>query len=84
MVRFYSLLKVKSSVNTERIFGSSPPGVFVGRIGYPHVYAGPLVPPILGDTSLFDMPEKWVGKPIDEIINFRTFNIYFKEIMLVF
>ena len=72
MVRFYSLLKVKSSVNTERIFGSSPPGVFVGRIGYPHVYAGPLVPPILGDTSLFDMPEKWVGKPIDEIINFRT------------
>jgi hypothetical protein len=72
MVRLYSFLRVKNLIGAERIFGSSPPGVFIGRIGYPHVYAGPLIPPILGDTSLFDMPEMWVGRTIDEIINFRT------------
>lgn len=72
MVRLYSFLKVKSIVESERISGSSPPAVFVGRIGYPYVYAGPLIPPVLGDTSIFDTPERWIGKTIDEIINFRT------------
>jgi len=72
IVRLYSFIKVKNLIDKERILGSSPPGVFVGRIGYPYVYAGPLIPPILGDTSLFDIPEKWVGKTIDEIIGFRT------------
>ena len=52
--------------------GSSPPGIFVGRVGYPYVYAGPLVPPVVGDTSLFDFPEQWLGKTVDEIIEFRT------------
>ena len=28
------------------IAGSSPPGVFVGRFGYPKVFVGPMVPPI--------------------------------------
>jgi len=72
MARLYSLLKIRNLVSADRIFGSSPPSIFVGRIGYPFVNAGPLVPPVLGDTSLFDMPEKWIGKTVDEIINFRT------------
>ncbi len=72
VTKLYSFLRVKNLVNSDKIFGSSPPGVFVGRIGYPYVYAGPLVPPVLGDTSLFDTPEKWVGKTIEEIIDFRT------------
>jgi len=72
IARLYSFIKVKSLVSSEEILGSSPPGVFVGRIGYPHVYAGPLIPPFLGDTSILDMPEKWVGRTVDEIINFRT------------
>jgi hypothetical protein len=54
------------------IDGASPPGVFVGRIGYPYVYAGPLVPPVHEDTSLFDLPEFWFGKSIDEIVGFRS------------
>ncbi|RLI21860.1 hypothetical protein DRO54_02550, partial [Candidatus Bathyarchaeota archaeon] len=54
------------------IEGASPPSVFVGRIGYPYVYAGPLVPPIREDTSMFDIPELWFGKPIDEIVRFRS------------
>lgn len=52
--------------------GACPPGVFVGRIGYPYVYAGPLVPPVHEDTSLYDLPELWFGKSIDEIVGFRS------------
>jgi len=72
LMKFYSFMKVKNLVNTEEVIGSSPPGVFVGRIGYPHVYAGPLVPPIGGDTSILDAPEEWVGKTVEEIVDFRT------------
>ena len=65
-------LKIKNQVYSNHIYGSSPPSVFIGRIGYPHVYAGPLVPPVLGNTSLYDSPEHWLGKTFEEIINFRT------------
>ena len=59
-------------MQTQDIFGASPPSVFVGRIGYPYVYAGPLVPPVREDTSLYDLPEFWFGKTIDEIVGFRS------------
>lgn len=51
--------------------GSSPPGVFIGRIGYPSVSIGPLVPPVHGDTGLLDTPELWLGKSIEDIVRFR-------------
>ncbi|MCX9011931.1 MAG: Nre family DNA repair protein, partial [Candidatus Methanoperedens sp.] len=54
------------------IDGSSPPGVFVGRIGYPYVSVGPLIPPSHGDTALLDTPEMWIGKSIDDIVDFRS------------
>ncbi len=72
LLKINSFLKVRSIVDTTQMAGSSPPGIFVGRVGYPYVYAGPLVPPMLGDTSLFDTPEDWLGKTVDEIIGFRT------------
>ncbi|MEM2463993.1 MAG: Nre family DNA repair protein [Candidatus Bathyarchaeia archaeon] len=72
LTRLFFFMKTKNLIESEKVFGSSPPGVFVGRIGYPYVYAGPLVPPFLGDTSLLDFPEKWVGRAVDEIIGFRT------------
>ena len=56
----------------EDIAGMSPPSVFIGRIGYPNVYAGPLVPPVHEDTSIYDLPEQWFGKSIDEIVGFRS------------
>ncbi len=52
--------------------GSSPPSVFVGRSGYPRVAIGPLVPPIVGDTSLLDTPELWTGRSVQEIVEFRS------------
>ena len=57
--------------DAKQIAGSSPPGVFVGRFGYPKVSIGPMVPPVSGDTELLDTPELWMGKGFDEIVDFR-------------
>jgi len=72
MVRLNSFIRAVPMIKGLDIDGASPPSVFVGRIGYPYVYAGPLVPPVHEDTSLYDLPELWFGKPIDEIVNFRA------------
>ncbi|MEM3086485.1 MAG: Nre family DNA repair protein [Halobacteria archaeon] len=56
---------------TTELAGATPPGVFVGRMGYPKVTIGPLVPPVGGDTTILDMPEQWLGKPIEEIASMR-------------
>jgi len=72
LVKFYAQMKTKKLIDSLRIDGSSPPGVFVGRIGYPYVSVGPLIPPVHGDTSLLDTPEYWLGKSIDEIVDFRS------------
>lgn len=58
-------------LNSDLIQGSSPPGVFVGRFGYPKVFIGPMVPAIFGETALLDTPELWKGKSIEEIVNYR-------------
>ena len=72
ILRANSLLKAFPLLKNMDVEGASPPGVFVGRIGYPYVYAGPLVPPVHEDTSLYDIPELWFGKPIEEIVRFRS------------
>jgi len=72
MVKVNFFLKSVPLLASEDISGVSPPSVFVGRIGYPRVYAGPLVPPVNEDTSLYDLPELWFGKSIDEIVGFRS------------
>ncbi len=72
IVRFSSYFKSAHLLQGTDLDGACPPGVFVGRIGYPHVYAGPLVPPIHEDTSHYDQPEAWFGKSIDEIVGFRS------------
>lgn len=60
-----------SLVACEQIDGSTPPGVFVGRLGYPRVFVGPMIPPYHGDTSVLDTPELWLGKTIQEIVDLR-------------
>ena len=58
-------------LSSELIEGSSPPGVFVGRFGYPKVFIGPMVPAIYGETAHLDTPEMWKGKSIEEIVDYR-------------
>jgi hypothetical protein len=53
------------------ISGASPPSVFVGQYGYPKVNIGPMVPDIHGNTSILDSPERWLGKTLHEILDFR-------------
>lgn len=72
LVRFSSYFRTAPLLQGTNLDGACPPGVFVGRIGYPYVYAGPLVPPIHEDTSIYDLPEFWFGKSIEEIVGFRS------------
>jgi hypothetical protein len=57
--------------SSNHVEGSSPPSVFVGAYGYPKVLVGPMLPPIHGDTMILDSPEKWVGKSLEDIVNYR-------------
>lgn len=72
MVKVNYFLRSVPLMGSEDIAGASPPGVFIGRVGYPMVYAGPLVPPVEEDTSLYDLPEYWFGRSMDEIVGFRS------------
>jgi DNA repair protein NreA len=72
MLKVNYFLKSVPLMATEDIDGMSPPSVFIGRIGYPNVYAGPLVPPVHEDTAVYDLPEQWFGKSMDEIVGFRS------------
>ena len=66
-----SLSKYGNLFSSDSISGTSPPSVFVGSYNYPKVFVGPMVPPIHGNTELLDSPEKWKGRTLEEIINFR-------------
>ena len=66
-----NLSKYGNLFSSDSISGTSPPSIFVGSYNYPKVSVGPMVPPIHGDTSLLDNPEKWAGKSLEEIVNFR-------------
>ena len=58
--------------SSSTISGASPPSVFVGRYGYPKVGIGPMVPAdIHGNTGILDSPEGWVGKTLQEILDYR-------------
>jgi hypothetical protein len=58
--------------SSSTISGASPPSVFVGRYGYPKISIGPMVPAdVHGNTSILDSPEGWVGKTLQEILNYR-------------
>jgi len=59
------LSKYGNLFSSDSISGTSPPSVFVGSYNYPKVFVGPMVPPIHGDTSLLDSPEKWKGKSLE-------------------
>ncbi len=71
LVKAEAMVRAKGSLDREEVDGSTPPAVFVGRLGYPKVQVGPLIPSFYGDTMLLDTPEWWMGKSIEEIVEFR-------------
>lgn len=72
LVRYRAFARTLPMVGGVHLDGSSPPGVFVGRYGYPKVSLGPLLSPEHGDTLLLDTPEEWVGRSVEEVVGFRT------------
>ena len=70
-VKAQSLAAHHPEFDSKTIAGASPPGVFVGRFGYPNVYVGPMVPSASGDTEILDTPEWWMGKGFDDIVDYR-------------
>lgn len=79
LLKYYAMLANKPLYTKREIFGSSPPEIFVGRVGYPKVFIGPMIPPIHGRTEIFALTEFWFGKSIQEIIDMRFKLIRGKE-----
>ena len=72
LAKWYETLSKHGNLfSSDSISGTSPPSVFVGSHNYPKVFVGPMVPPIHGDTSLLDSPERWTDKSLEDIVNFR-------------
>lgn len=72
LLKYFYKFKTMDLIDKESISGSSPPDIFVGRMGYPNVYIGPMVPPLDGDTTILASPEGWIGKSIPEIVEYRS------------
>ena len=72
LVKYRAFERTLPMVNGVDFNGTSPPGLFIGRFGYPKVSVGPLLSPEHGSTELFDTPEEWVGRSVQEVVSFRT------------
>ena len=72
LLKYRAFERTLPMVSGTTLDGSTPPGVFVGRFGYPKVALGPLLSPIHGSTELLDTPEQWVGRSVEEVVGFRT------------
>ena len=72
VLKYQAFARTLPMIDGRELDGSSPPGLFIGRFGYPKVAIGPLVSPEHGDTLLYDTPEEWVGRSVGEVIGFRT------------
>ncbi len=72
LAKFYSKSRTASLISSENLDGASPPSVFIGRMGYPKINIGPMIPPVHGDTAYMDTPELWWDINIDKLIDFRT------------
>ncbi len=70
-----ALLKTLSLRTLERVprelSSSSPPSVYVGWVGYPAVTVAAGLPPEVGDTSIYDLPERWLELALDDVLRFR-------------
>ena len=67
-MEFYSRVSLRLVEVSDFIEGSSPPSVFVGRVGYPKVSVGPSLPPQAGDTRDYELPESWIGRSLEDIL----------------
>ncbi len=71
--RLTSKLAIRSVEVGKEMEGSTPPSVFIGSYNYPKVFAGPMLAPEHGDTSIMDSPEQWIPQRTtqERIIEYR-------------
>jgi len=76
--KIHSMIKEFAPKIKTHFSGSSPPEIFVGRIGYPEVNTGILSPQEYGNKEEMSLPEKWFEKrlTIRQILNHRSQLIY--------
>ena len=67
-IRFLNTNSAK--LTSVTLAGETILSVFVGRYGYIKVKVGRMVPRIHGDTTILDKREMWLGKSIEEIVNY--------------
>ncbi len=65
------ILRPIASSSLRHIDGSSPPEIFVGRIGYPKVFVGPLLHKSKRDITSYSIPEAWRFSDIEEFLDMR-------------
>ncbi len=71
-LRAKTLVALSRAIQSTNLFGSSPPGVFVGQYGYPNVSMAPLIPPTVEqDTSIMDSSEKWLTMDMGRLLENR-------------
>ncbi len=56
----------------NNLFGTTPPSAFVGRMGYPNIFAGPLVSPFVDDLKMLSAPESWLTFKREDIVEIRS------------
>ena len=57
----------------DSYFGPSPPGVFVGRFGYPKVRIGPMASVDTDSIHYIDEPDYWkTNMSLEDIVGFRA------------
>ncbi len=66
------LNSVKIGKIGSNFLGATPPSAFVGRIGYPNIFAGPLISPLIDDPKIFDKPESWLVLKQEDIVEIRS------------
>lgn len=81
--RLTSKMRIQSVDVGKEIDGSTPPSVFIGSWNYPKVYAGPMIAPVSGDTTIMDMPESWIpqSKSQEDIIGYRMSLVRGKQLV---
>lgn len=67
----------------EKFFGPST-SVFVGRVGYPNVFVGPVAPMSLQNLYEIDNPDKWFGREYADIVSFRSLMLRSKNKQNIF
>lgn len=72
LVKAASHTRLEQILSKPTVYGASPPAVFVGSWNYPKVYTGPLVPPFShSDTAIMDLPNHWITKSLEQILQYR-------------